>query len=358
MYLTGAGRLFEAGHESAGVTAPSTTWYFAEGATGPFFDTFVLIANPTDEPAEVRVTFARADARVVAPGDSSIVERTYTVAPRSRFNIWVDAEDPALADTALAAIVESTNGVPVVAERAMWWPGPTAATWAEAHDAFGATATSSLWGFADGEDGGANGAETYVLVSEFPIGGAGFTVRLLFEDGTTAIRSYRTGRRTNIAVGLDFPEARDRRFAAVVERPYTKYPTNSPEVHWWAPTIVERSIYSSADGAFWAAGSSAPATNLLPYLVSLPAAQATRDIVIPVGHAVTFVSTSNLGAWTVSPDDSADVPGCAELANIGALTAGQMRTSVAFTEPKTCAWKAEYPPWYPPLPMGGRIVVR
>jgi hypothetical protein len=45
MYLSRGGILFEAGHESAGATAPATHWFFAEGATGPFFNTFVLIAN-------------------------------------------------------------------------------------------------------------------------------------------------------------------------------------------------------------------------------------------------------------------------------------------------------------------------
>ena len=46
MYLNQPGQPFAAGHESAGVTAPATSWFLAEGATGPFFDLFVLIANP------------------------------------------------------------------------------------------------------------------------------------------------------------------------------------------------------------------------------------------------------------------------------------------------------------------------
>ena len=47
----GAGRLSTPGHESAGVTTPSTQWFLAEGATGDFFDLFVLIANPKATPA-------------------------------------------------------------------------------------------------------------------------------------------------------------------------------------------------------------------------------------------------------------------------------------------------------------------
>ena len=55
------GRLFGAGHESAGVTAPATQWFLAEGATGPFFDLFVLVANPgdTDAPRSRRPTCCR-----------------------------------------------------------------------------------------------------------------------------------------------------------------------------------------------------------------------------------------------------------------------------------------------------------
>ena len=52
---------FKGGHESAGVTAPSTTWLLAEGATGDGFDTFILIANPGAEEADVTFTFLPAD---------------------------------------------------------------------------------------------------------------------------------------------------------------------------------------------------------------------------------------------------------------------------------------------------------
>ena len=38
--------LFNAGHESAGVNSPAREWFLAEGATGSFFTTFVLLANP------------------------------------------------------------------------------------------------------------------------------------------------------------------------------------------------------------------------------------------------------------------------------------------------------------------------
>ena len=57
MYLSRGGQLFGAGHASAGVADARTTWFLAEGATGSFFDEFVLIANPTGSVASVRITY-------------------------------------------------------------------------------------------------------------------------------------------------------------------------------------------------------------------------------------------------------------------------------------------------------------
>jgi hypothetical protein len=150
MYLNQPGRVFDAGHESAGVTAPATGWFLAEGATGPYFDLFVLIANPTGADASITVTF-------LLPNGNTVIQ-SYTVAANSRFNIWVDTL-PGIENTAVATIVEST--IPIIVERAMWWPG-TAATWAEAHNSPGLTATGR-WALADGEVGGSRGVETYIL---------------------------------------------------------------------------------------------------------------------------------------------------------------------------------------------------
>ena len=41
---------WKAGHESAGVTAPAAEWFLAEGATGPYFETFILAATRAARP--------------------------------------------------------------------------------------------------------------------------------------------------------------------------------------------------------------------------------------------------------------------------------------------------------------------
>jgi hypothetical protein len=55
MYRDRPGQPFAAGHESAGVTAPATRWFLAEGATGAWFDLFILLANPSTQTAEVDI---------------------------------------------------------------------------------------------------------------------------------------------------------------------------------------------------------------------------------------------------------------------------------------------------------------
>ena len=60
MYF-GAARLFDGGHESTGVSAGAMSWFLAEGATGPFFETFVLVGNPNPVAANVTFTFLTGD---------------------------------------------------------------------------------------------------------------------------------------------------------------------------------------------------------------------------------------------------------------------------------------------------------
>ena len=154
MYMTVNGRVFAAGHDSAGVTAPQVSWFLAEGSSGSFFDLFILLANPTSTATTVEVTY-------LLSGGTQVV-RQYALAAQSRRTIYVDSE-PGLADVATSAIVRSLNtAVPIVVERAMWWPD---GNWTEAHNSAGAIVTSPTWALADGEVGGTFANQTYVLVA-------------------------------------------------------------------------------------------------------------------------------------------------------------------------------------------------
>lgn len=245
MYANVAGQVFGAGHESAGLPAPSAQWFLAEGATGPFFNLFILVANPAPTLAPLEVRYLLTDGRVIT--------RAHTVAAESRLTIGVHAEHPDLANAAMSAIVTSTSGVPVLVERAMWWPA-NAPAWYEAHASAGATATGITWATADGEAGGPAGAETYLLIANTASYAGSARATLVFEDGGSASRTVALlpSSRRNVAIGAEFPEALGRRFGAIVESIGAQP----------APIVVERAMYSNAGGVVWAAGSNLVATRL------------------------------------------------------------------------------------------------
>jgi len=245
--------LFNAGHESAGVTAPALSWFLAEGATGPYFDEFLLIANPG-------TTAAQVEARYLL-GDGTVLTKTYAVPAQSRFNIWVNEEDfpgmgKALAAEALSAMLTSTNGVPIIVERAMWWPRPSP-FWMEAHNTPGTTATDTRWGLAEGEVGGPFATETYILIANTsPFAGTA-RVTLVVEGGAPYVVDVPlpANSRTNVPViEAWFPGITGKRFGALIDSL-----GDTP-----AQIVVERAMYSNANGVHWAAGSNATATRLVP----------------------------------------------------------------------------------------------
>jgi hypothetical protein len=245
MYASAPGEPFRAGHGGAGVTAPALHWYLAEGATGSFFDTYVLVANPAATAAEIRVTY-------LLPNGVTF-NTNHTVGPRNRLTLTVADQDPRLADTPVSVIVDSTNAQPVVVERTMWWPK---GQWYEAHAVAGATQTGTRWALADGQAGSDPGTtdrpvDTYILIANTSATDGSATVKLFLEDGGTIERvvPLRANSRENFpTTGLFGPDER-KRFGAIIE-------SNG------VPIVVERAMYTSANGITWTAGTAALATRL------------------------------------------------------------------------------------------------
>ncbi len=110
MYFNQAGR--DGGHCSVGAGELSNNWYFAEGYTGDYFDSFLVVENPDPvETAHITVTFMLPQGEVHAFG--------YDISPSSRFTLWVD-QLPGFSSTNFSAKIESPT-VPLVAERAMYF---------------------------------------------------------------------------------------------------------------------------------------------------------------------------------------------------------------------------------------------
>ncbi|MBN2027955.1 MAG: hypothetical protein JW854_14495, partial [Actinobacteria bacterium] len=134
-------------HDSIGVTAPSDTWYLAEGCTEGGMETFVLLLNPGSSEASVDISF-QTDAGEVAPLDLQGVTIPAFTRRTLRLNDYVTAWD-------VSTMVTSSGDV--VCERAMYGSGRT---WA--HDSIGATAPADTWYLAEGCTDG--GMETWILV--------------------------------------------------------------------------------------------------------------------------------------------------------------------------------------------------
>jgi uncharacterized repeat protein (TIGR03803 family) len=253
MYYSRPGQLLAAGHESAGVTAPALQWFFAEGATGAFFDLFVLVANPNPTAAAIEVEY-------LLLGGGSLT-KTYAVAANSRSTIWVDDQElPAgsgtkpLAATSLSMVVRSTNGVPVIAERTMWWPGPELATdfWYEAHNSPGATSTATRWVVAGAEHGGAGAAQTFLLIANPGATVARVRITSLADGTPTAHQAMDLPPRSRTSVAVGVGTTWQMIEGLLVES------EGAPA----APIVVEMATYASPGGVTWAAGGNALATPL------------------------------------------------------------------------------------------------
>jgi uncharacterized repeat protein (TIGR03803 family) len=256
MYFSRPGRPFLAGHSSAGATAPSLDWFFAEGSTGSFFDLFVLLSNPG-------ATAANVDVEYLLQGGSSLT-KSYVVPANSRVTIWVDDEQlPAgsgqrpLANVAVSMRVHVTNGMPIVAERTMWWPGPTVTSdfWYETHNSPGATATATRWAIGGGDVERAAGSDTYVLIANPTATPARVRVSIYRAD----LRG-RAGRdydlpprsRTTVGIGDNFSLFPVEHVGVLVESLGV-----DP-----VPVVVERASYTSPGGVAWSAGGAALASPL------------------------------------------------------------------------------------------------
>jgi hypothetical protein len=240
MYRSGGGQVFALGHDASAVAQPAGTWFFAEGATGTFFDTYLLLANPSSQPATVNVEYLRdADGPVTA---------TYTVPANARFTVFVDGV-PGVDQAAFGMRV--TSAVPIVAERAMYWAGGFF-DYYEGHVASGATQPGTRWVLAEGEQLGPYQAQTFVLIANTGDAPVSVSLRSLPEPFRAPSQaSLDVAARSRVTVPLSSLAGYDRAGIEVVQQA-------GPA----AALVVEGAIYWSTGTQTFAAGAAWPATRI------------------------------------------------------------------------------------------------
>ena len=245
MYRSLPGQPFALGTNSMGVPAAATSWFLAEGATGAFFDLFVLIANPGTTDASVTARYAKPDGTVVT--------QTYTVRAHSRFSVYVDSI-PGLESTAVATTLTSTNAVPIVAERAMYWPGGFF-DYYEGHSSAGSTTTALEWVVSAGENGGRDSVRTFVLIANTANTAGEATITVLPD------RAFTGAAPAPIVVALP-ANSRTTVPIMAVEGAFGVRVVSTGGTP--VPLVVESAVYRSAGDVIWSAGANALATPIVP----------------------------------------------------------------------------------------------
>ena len=100
-------------HNSFGVTSTGTRWGLAEGRVGlgTGYQTYILLANPNNNPVDAAITFLREDG-------TSLVKH-FVLQPSSRFNVAVGGPDvPEIVNERFSAVVLAAQ--PIAVERAMY----------------------------------------------------------------------------------------------------------------------------------------------------------------------------------------------------------------------------------------------
>jgi kumamolisin len=227
----------------------STTWYFAEGRAGGYFQEYLTLENPDPiQTAQVRVQYLFEGAT----GPSIM----HNVAPQSRYTVSVNTDlhfyytGPG---HSLSMVVTSTNGVGIVAERPMYfnWHGINSGT-----DALGSTKLAQDYYFADVES--QRNYSSFITILN-PPGGATANVTVTYIAGgaqlatkTIVVAPGQRGTTTPGAVGIN--------------QQCAMY------VHSDQPVVVERPMYFTTSrsnisgpvtGAATVVGAQAPGTDWL-----------------------------------------------------------------------------------------------
>ncbi|MHB8896721.1 MAG: endo alpha-1,4 polygalactosaminidase [Candidatus Geothermincolia bacterium] len=168
-------------HCVQGIPAPSEHWYFAEGYTGPGFREYLSLANPGDSAAALDIVFSTGSGE----------RKTLSVVVPGKARRTVDVGRDFGTGKEVAAEVHSTNRVPVVAERPMYFETPATSG---GHCSAGQPMAVSRLVFAEGNT--RQGFEEYMCILNPGAESIAVNVEFLLENGTSTAVSIDVPGRT------------------------------------------------------------------------------------------------------------------------------------------------------------------
>jgi N-acetylmuramoyl-L-alanine amidase len=186
--------------------------YFNEAR---MFDTYILLQNPDPKTAaEVRLSYMT--------GDGQQMDQDIEVPAQTRRTVHVD---DTVYNADVSTHVESLNGVPIIAERSMYFDFPGGHG---AHSAGGVEAPALTWYLAEGCTNW--GFSTYVLVQNPGETSSDVTLNLLRPDGMTGVFKYTMQPLSRLTVDVS-------------QLPAFETTDFSIKVDATKPVVVERAMY-------------------------------------------------------------------------------------------------------------------
>lgn len=201
------------GHVTMGAPALSREWFFAEGCTRRFYQSYILLGNPGDEDAFVAIDYYL---------NHGSIRHEYLVRARSRMTVPISSQG-GLNDEEMAFSVFSDK--PLVAERSLYYD-------LDSHRggdvALGSPRASTTWYFAEGYTD--NAFDTYILISNPSFAPAYVKAEFQREDGAVFSYHYLVPAQRRVTITADaLPGLERAAFSAVLR---------SDE-----PVVAERAMY-------------------------------------------------------------------------------------------------------------------
>jgi len=296
---------------ASGASAPSGTWYLAEGYTGGSFREYLTVMNPN-------TTFANVDVRFLPFNGKPPVEHRFTVRPRS--NIRIDAGQY-VPNQSTSAIVTADKGV--VVERSMRFGAGRRG----AHDKIGVVAASTVWQFAEGES--AANRQTFLTILN-PNPAAPASVTATFYDRTGKPVGQKTIvvgalRRGNIKLNDLLPNAQvatvvTSNVPVVVERPLYEGPADLGAVQ--SGSVVFGRNGGAVSWTF-PGGSTTNGTVTKLYLFNPNLSPTQLTVTVYTNAGTTRSETLTIGANSVGVVDAGSLIGAADFGAVVRSTNGQ-----------------------------------
>ena len=213
------------GHTEAGEDTPGVRFFFAEGTTRPGFETYFCVANPGDTQAEVKLTYLKTDGTTASQAVSIAPHTRSTSKPSDVLGVADDASCD------FSALVESTNGTPIVAERPTYfnyqgaWEGGTTDT--------GCSEPAGEFLFAEGTT--RPGFDTYFCIMNPGASQADVRLTYMRGDGSTAEDAVSVAPHSRFTVKADD-------LLGSSDDPSSDFSTRVTSVNG-VPIVVERPMY-------------------------------------------------------------------------------------------------------------------